>query len=566
MNLKRYFTISFILGVYVTNSYSAGNPAAIYCERMGYEYVIETNSEGKSVGMCKLPDGSKVNAWDFFKGKVKPEYSYCKKAGYDIVSEEEIQGSYTTQTAYCVKGTTLRSGDSESKVAMVDLMEKEGFNLFNYSKLTDTVVKPYNPGLVYAPGRPTSEFPETFDAREEGYMNEPRNQGALGSCWAFAAAGVLESEFNKLFNFRGEKRISLSESFIVYCLGGNPNLTTPIYEANCIDNDSIKDGGNPCKAMNEISENGVCKLKDFEYRITPPEECTHWNDPKIYTPSGRSQYVFDIDDLKSAIYNQGSVCICIHTQKNFHNYVSGIYDLRTDHSDTTGSHAVCLVGWGVENNTEYWILRNSWGTESWGENGYMKLKMNDNPNKDIDEMVYPSVYENFTWEENQIEINHPISNYRGNTLTLKGKKILLRDGFKAEANSGFRAIPNEPAIKENTPVVIPCAENNLQTWKGLAESYTGGSNQIVTELFDLTINSNITLYPNPSSTGQFTVEFGDAVGEKWLRIYAMSGELVYESNFVGEKAEIALNGATAGIYVVQVVTADDAMTQQLIIK
>lgn len=37
-----------------------------------------------------------------------------------------------------------------------------------------------------------------------------------------------------------------------------------------------------------------------------------------------------------------------------------------------GGHAIRILGWGVENDTPYWLVANSWNTD-WGNNGFFKI-------------------------------------------------------------------------------------------------------------------------------------------------------------------------------------------------
>ncbi|WP_170758615.1 DUF333 domain-containing protein [Ruegeria lacuscaerulensis] len=42
------------------------NPAATYCIESGARYEIRDGDNGQS-GVCILPDGSEVDAWDYFR-------------------------------------------------------------------------------------------------------------------------------------------------------------------------------------------------------------------------------------------------------------------------------------------------------------------------------------------------------------------------------------------------------------------------------------------------------------------------------------------------------------------
>ena len=61
------------------------------------------------------------------------------------------------------------------------------------------------------------------------------------------------------------------------------------------------------------------------------------------------------------------------THDAFKNYGSGITPFERCSADGGNKHAAVAVGYGSEDGTHYWIVKNSWGSD-WGEDGYVRLE------------------------------------------------------------------------------------------------------------------------------------------------------------------------------------------------
>ena len=78
----------------------------------------------------------------------------------------------------------------------------------------------------------------------------------------------------------------------------------------------------------------------------------------------------DAAQLKAALDKQ-PVSVAIEADKTaFQMYTSGVIT-GTD-CGTNLDHGVLAVGYGTEDGTEYFLVKNSWGA-SWGDAGYVKL-------------------------------------------------------------------------------------------------------------------------------------------------------------------------------------------------
>ncbi|KAK9844141.1 hypothetical protein WJX81_005676 [Elliptochloris bilobata] len=81
--------------------------------------------------------------------------------------------------------------------------------------------------------------------------------------------------------------------------------------------------------------------------------------------------------MMNEIYQKGPIVCSISTPEDFtYGYRAGIWpDEKTKFDDI--DHNVEVVGWGEEDGTPFWVIRNSWGS-FWGELGFFRLQRSVN--------------------------------------------------------------------------------------------------------------------------------------------------------------------------------------------
>jgi len=213
----------------------------------------------------------------------------------------------------------------------------------------------YGPGSV-----PPSVFYVNWNYTNATYVTSVKNQGACGSCWAFAGIAEIES----YYLYKHKLYLDLSEQMMVDCL--------PTIQPS-----NLGCGGGYLDSV------GIYAVR---YPITTermyPYNAVQSTCNSVRTGTGSYQinnYIFisDCNTLANTLLNLKPIGVCMVIDQQWQTYVSGV--IPACNQALLGGHCVLVVGAASDGTatvaTNYWIIKNSWGS-AFGENGFMRLYRN----------------------------------------------------------------------------------------------------------------------------------------------------------------------------------------------
>lgn len=234
------------------------------------------------------------------------------------------------------------------------------------------------------------KLPDSFDPREQWpncpTIQEIRDQGSCGSCWAFGAAEAISDRFCVQSNGKvsveisAEDLLSCCDSCGMGCNGGYPSAAWNFWTEEGLVSGGLYDSHVGCRPYS---------IPPCEHHVNgsrPPCKGEEGDTPKCvlqcedgYSPSykqdkryGVTSYAVPSSEkqIMTELYKNGPVEGAFIVYEDFLMYKTGVYQHVS--GEAVGGHAIKILGWGVEGSTPYWLAANSWNTD-WGENGFFKI-------------------------------------------------------------------------------------------------------------------------------------------------------------------------------------------------
>ncbi|MGD8813649.1 MAG: C1 family peptidase, partial [Anaerolineales bacterium] len=351
-----------------TTAISMGNPAAVYCTEMGYQFEIVMTDAGLK-GVCHLPEGLTCDAWKYLEGLCGQEYSYCAELGYRIQIQVDGMNPYSRVYGICVNDKNERVAAVTELFNLPEMSTGCGGETINLAPLALADI-----GEQYHPPKDFTT-PASFDWRiydGSDWLTPIKDQGFCGSCWAFSAVGIVEAAHN-IYENNPTLDLDLSEQYLVSdcdtdsgdCCGGWKDSALAyirdygVPDETCL---AYVDGtGCDCDAGCSVectyNAPNVCSDR------TCSDRCADWSS-RLESITAYGWVDSDISTIKQALVDRGPLAVSMY----YGGYWDG--DVYRCTSATSTDHAVAIVGY--DDAGEYWIVRNSWGA-SWNGDGYFKV-------------------------------------------------------------------------------------------------------------------------------------------------------------------------------------------------
>jgi C1A family cysteine protease len=237
---------------------------------------------------------------------------------------------------------------------------KEGYQM-GVNKFTDMTAAEFKKRLGYRPKQNRQRkveilhetaSPSSVDWRSKGAVTPVKDQGQCGSCWAFSTTGSVEG-INQIST---GKLLSLSEQQLVDCSGSFGN-------EGC-------DGGLMDDGFQYVEKNALELESDYPY-TAEDGSCSYKSGKGKVSVKGYKDVKANSPTQLEAAVAQQPVSVAIEADTDvFQSYTSGI--ISSSACGTNLDHGVLVVGYGTENGKDYWILKNSWGSD-WGEKGFFRI-------------------------------------------------------------------------------------------------------------------------------------------------------------------------------------------------
>lgn len=218
-------------------------------------------------------------------------------------------------------------------------------------------------GRPYVP-RKTVPPAATLDYRKNfpPVVTAVKDQGQCGDCWAHSVTEEIESAYalmtGQLFVL-SQQQVTACTPQVGQCYSCGGSYPSLGYDY-AVENGLTEEWIYPFEAYG--GSNVACNANP--YQSTPINTIVNISGYEVIGSNSQPDFI-------SALNNLGPVGILVDAS-GWSSYESGIYDGCNYKYNISMDHAVQVVGYGTENTTDYWIVRNSWAP-SWGEDGYIRM-------------------------------------------------------------------------------------------------------------------------------------------------------------------------------------------------